>query len=84
MSPTRHRLGEPLPHQQADKPRTSPKAELITQNLYQAHNKLYAWTIEYYLGFLRAILIFRVYIHVLLTHSPLPHASREKILNSKL
>jgi hypothetical protein len=27
MPPTRHRLGEPLPHQQADRPQTHPKVD---------------------------------------------------------
>ena len=59
-SPTRHSLGEPLPHQLADRPQAVPKAI----NLYSCE------TIENYLGFRRVMPDFGVRSYVLLPRLP--------------
>jgi hypothetical protein len=64
-SPSRHSLGEPLPHQLAD----SPQAALKAINLYSFE------TIRNYLLFREAIPDFEVRTYVLLTRLPVALAS---------
>ena len=58
--PTRHSLGEPLPHQQADRTQAAPEAI----NLYSIE------IIVYYPGFLQVIHDFGVRSYALLTRLP--------------
>ena len=53
-SPSRHRLGRPLPYQQADKPQTNPIPESIARNLYLTRSEDYRELANLSAGYARA------------------------------
>jgi len=71
--PTRHRLGRPLPHQQADRTQAHPSAVSYDLSSYEL--------IQDYPAFRRAILDQRVDSYALLTRLPLSRTAREKLEN---
>jgi hypothetical protein len=81
-SATRHSLGEPLPHQQADRPQAPPSPDSYVLyshsvrenpyiNIYVELLRTKCETMQYYPRFRKAILQCRVGSHVLLSRSPL-------------
>src|SRR4030042_5175819 len=72
--PTRHRLGEPLPCQLADRTQAAPKAI----NLYSVEH------IVYYSGFLRIIHDFWEHSYALLTRLPWSHRALHDVPDLQL